>query len=759
MKLCYKHNYTVYKTFFKWKECMRAIKYIGYFVIGLVALVLILFCALVLFFDPNNYKADIERIAKEKANIHLTINGDIRWTFYPWLGVSIQDTSIASVETPDMPFAKVQELDLSVRLLPLLKRQIKMNDINIDGLVVDLQRDEEGHTNWAKVGEITKPNTASVPSTSTSSPDTQTTEDNASSSKVEVDILSVTMNNSKFRYRDIITREEYTINNIHLSTGAIHDNAPTLVQLSADFASKNPAVTTNMQLQGKFSYDLARQYYQVTNLNLSSNVTGAIFNGKTVKLIADGNLTADLNAGVAQWGNLEFGVDVFKVTGHLKVTDLLKNPHVEGHLMTTDFSMQKLLDDIGVTLPAMANRKALSKVGFSTDLAGGMKNLTLDNVTIKVDDTTLTGKIAITDFATQAVKIALVGDSINVDNYLPPDTVKQVAQTSTSKTDGKTVAVSDTKPIWSNDVLFDLRNLQGKNFDISVSMGQLIIKKLPWKDMVLKVNAANGIVSLQDAGGKLFTGSAKLTGQVDVKSSSMPKIELRPMISNIPLGNILVAFDQETLLKGNINLNGILKTSGVSQYNLIKNLNGNLNLVINDGAILGENFEYQVCREIAKVRNEKLTTQFNRTETKFNQLKGTLTITNGVANNQDLIIAIAGFQTKGKGTINLINMMIDYSIGLTLQGDQAPNGDAACKVNKDVASIEFPVRCKGSLLAGGNLCAIDVDKIGDIAIDLGKAKVKEKAKEEVLKGIEKLDKKGKLKDAPALKGLIKGVLK
>ncbi|MFD1259250.1 AsmA family protein [Entomomonas asaccharolytica] len=739
---------------------MKAIKYLSYFIIGLVVLVLLLFFGLILFFNPNNYKAEIQNLVKEKANMELKIDGDISWTFYPWLGISIQNTSAASVESPDKPFAQVKELDLSVKLLPLFKGQIQMNDVNIDGLVVDLEKDAQGKTNWDKVGQTA---TTGNTQTTTDKPTTEQPKESTGSGKIDLDVNSITINNTKIMYRDLKTGQDYTINDVHLSTGTIRIGEPITVKLGANLKSAQPKLSTTVNLQGQLVYDLDAQHYEVQGLDLASDITGDILNGKTASFTAKGDLVADLKANTAAWNKLSLTLDDLKISGSINAANITGDvPTVKGVITADTFNLRKVLTDIGIALPEMADSNALTKVGFSTNLSGSTKAVALNDLKIKLDNTNFTGSVAVTDLAKQAIKVKLTGDSINVDNYLPPE-AKQAAQntkaTTTTTGTGKTVTVN--QPVWSNDPMFDPASLRGLDIDADLTINQLTVKKLPWQGFGVKLTAKNSVINLQNVGGKLFTGAINVKGSINA-SSNTPQITIQPTISNIPIDKLLASQDMKDIpIRGNLNFNGNIRTAGVSQAALVKTLNGNANFVVNDGALIGENFEYQVCRAVALVRKESLTSQFNRTETKFNQLKGSVNITNGVASNQDLIISIAGFETKGKGTFNVSTMMIDYQIALALKGEQDVSGDPACKVNQDVAGIDFPLLCKGSVLAGGGLCGIDTGAIGQMALEIGKNKAKEEINKALDKEKDKLNKKleDKLGDkAPNVQGILKGIL-
>ncbi|MGH8355658.1 MAG: AsmA family protein, partial [Pseudomonas sp.] len=97
-------------------------KILGLFFLGLLLIIVALGFALTHLFDPNDYKDEIRQLARDKANLELTLNGDIGWSLFPWLGLELHEATLASAATPEQPFADLNMLGLSVRVLPLLRK-------------------------------------------------------------------------------------------------------------------------------------------------------------------------------------------------------------------------------------------------------------------------------------------------------------------------------------------------------------------------------------------------------------------------------------------------------------------------------------------------------------------------------------------------------------------------------------------------------------------------------------------------------------
>src|SRR6202048_81382 len=114
---------------------------------ALLALVVIGVVALLLFVDPNRYRGDIERVAKQHSGRVLTIHGQLQLKIFPWLALSVHDVQLSNPEGfGTEPFMTVQNASIGVKLLPLLGKRLEVKRIALDGVNLNLvSRGEENN--------------------------------------------------------------------------------------------------------------------------------------------------------------------------------------------------------------------------------------------------------------------------------------------------------------------------------------------------------------------------------------------------------------------------------------------------------------------------------------------------------------------------------------------------------------------------------------------------------------------------------------
>ncbi|MCL8301644.1 AsmA family protein [Pseudomonas mosselii] len=743
-------------------------KILGLGLLGLLLIIVALGFALTHLFDPNDYKDEIRKLARDKAHVELTLNGDIGWSLFPWLGLELHEASIATLNNPKVPFADLQMLGLSVRVLPLLRREVQMSDVRVEGLNLTLTRDANGHGNWEDIGKpLPQPTVAGASaSTPTETPAATPANSEASERSVKLDIDSLTVNNARVLYTDEKAGQTYGAESIQLSTGPVHEGANIALKASAFLSASQPNIKARTELTGELRFDRKLKRYNLEDMRLSGETSGEPLSGKTLTFVAQGQVLVDLAANVASWSGLKVSANQLRALGELNVRDLDKAPQVSGGLSIAQFDLRSFLDGIGHPLPATADPAAFKKLELVTRLQGTQNSLALEDLAVKLDDSTFTGRVAVDDFAKQALRMRLKADTFNADRYLPAKSEEAKGATAARQAEVKqqeatAVAGAGTTPLpdaptqvaWSNDKLLPVDRLRALDLQADLSFGALTLDKLPISDAQLTASGQAGLVTLQTLRGGLYNGTFEAKGTVDVRPA-VPQIGVNAKISRVPVEHFIKreSPDQAPPVKGLLTLNSDLTATGNSQKALVDTLNGNASFTINDGVLVNANLEQQLCQAIATLNRKQLSGEQRGKDTPFQELRGSLVVRNGVASNPDLKARIPGLTVNGHGDLDLRVLGMDYNVGVIVEGDQRAMPDPACQVNERFTGVEVPLRCRGPLELGAKACRLDQDGLGKVAAKLAGNRLKDKIDE-------KLEEKLGDKVSPELKDALKGLFK
>lgn len=735
-------------------------KILGLVLLGLLLIIVAAGFALTHLFDPNDYKDEIRQIARDKAHIELTLNGDIGWSLFPWLGLELHEASVATLAKPAEPFADLQMLGLSVRVLPLLRREVQMSDVRVEGLNLRLNRDKNGHGNWEDIGKAPVAPGATPPATAPGQPASEpTVAVEKPAQPIRLDIDSLTVNNARVEYTDELSGKQFSAESIQLSTGPVHDSTNIPIKATAFLGTNQPVLRVRTELNGELRFERALQRYKFEDMKLSGEVAGDPLQGKTMTFSAQGQILLDKAANVAEWTGIKISANQLRALGELKAKDLDKTPQITGGISIAQFDLAKFVDSIGQKLPAMAEG-SLSKVELVSRIAATPTSVAFDNINLKFDDSSLSGRIAVEDFAKQSLRATLKADTFNVDRYLPPKSEKannatQTRQAEVASTEANAIAGAGSTPLpdkpsktaWSTERLLPVERLAKLDVDADLTFGQLTLDKLPIQNAALKATGQGGLLTLGNLSGELYNGGFEAKGTLDVRPSA-PVLNLQTKINRVPAEKILESQGKKPPVTGLVTLTSNLTGSGNSQQALIDSLNGNASFVINNGVLLNANLEQQLCKGIATLNRKSLSGEPRGKDTPFQELKGNLTFRNGVASNPDLKVRIPGMTVNGDGDIDLRVLGMDYRVGIIVEGDTSAMPDPACQVGDKFVGIEWPLRCRGPLELGAKACRLDNERMGQVASKLAGDKLSEK-----------IDEKLGDKVSPELKNALKGLFK
>ncbi len=199
-------------------------KYLWLVLGGVATLLVAVVLVFALAFDPNRYKDDIERMARERTGRTLKLQGELKLAFFPSLGASVGGVAL-SERGSNREFVALQSAHASVKLMPLLHGQVIVDAVRVSGLKAQIVRNKDGTYNFSDLleGRAEKP----------------APKRKDQSTPVIFDIAGVDIDRAAVAYRDMNTGQEISLSDLKLHTGRIAESAQGRIELAtADFTAR-----------------------------------------------------------------------------------------------------------------------------------------------------------------------------------------------------------------------------------------------------------------------------------------------------------------------------------------------------------------------------------------------------------------------------------------------------------------------------------------------------------------------------------------
>jgi AsmA protein len=626
---------------------MRAVKLLGMALGGLVALFVVLLVSVAMLVDPNDYKDRIAAAVKSSTGRELTLDGDIRLSLFPWVALEVGPASLGNPAGfgPE-PFATVQRAALRVKVLPLLRKQVQVGRVEIDGLDLRLAQNAEGKGNWEDFGE---------------SSDTES----APADAPPLDLAGVTIANSRVSFDALVAQE------VQVQLGRVAAGVATPFSAQLVLTTEPGAAPLPMRATFDLTMDPATERYSLAEVALE----GTMVPGEGVAAVpwkfAAPTVTLDLEGQTLGAPRFEAQYAAAQLAGSLAGTRIVDAPEIRGDFTLQPVAPRELMRQLGITPPQTRDAQVLSTLSLTGTYAYVGDDARADGLQMKLDDTALQGRFGM-NLESGAVDFELTLDRIDLDRYLPPPT----AEAPSGKSEPFEVPVEALQPLQARGQL---------------TMGQVKIADVRLANLKVGLDAREGVTRIAPARAQLYGGQYAGEITLDTRPKS-PLLTLDQSMTGIDVAQLMNDFAQTRRLSGKGNLTTKLTAAGHNSEQLMKTLDGKVSAELANGAVEGIDIWYAINQAQSLIQQRTLAAGTNAKRTAFDAFRMSADVVDGVATTNDLNIASQLLRVTGKGRSNLVTQAIDYQVTATIL--KAPPGADANLAGLTLAAI--PVNVTGT---------------------------------------------------------------
>ena len=349
----------------------RLLKYLFYGVLNLVVLIAAAIIAVPLLVDENDIKAQIAETVKARTGREIQLGGELKVSVFPWLGAELSDVRLANAQGfAGENFASLKHLQVRVELLPLTRRELRMDTVSVDGLDLRLQRKPDGSNNWEDLAKAGGSGGAAGGTAGAAGGEA------AGSGKSEFLAVfalgGVDIKNARIEYRD--AQQRVQLSNLSLHTGPVALNAPIDVQLDTHFdlsgAQKSNDLKGQVQARTRFGYELSAQRYRLEDLNADLTLSQQSLGDTPAKLHLSGGLGFDQGAGIISAKALQVKLDGSLAAGAVPARiQLAMDTDLELRLREQTLAMSRL----NINIPEFKQAGRQLSLQAKTLLAGNLK--------------------------------------------------------------------------------------------------------------------------------------------------------------------------------------------------------------------------------------------------------------------------------------------------------------------------------------------------------------------------------------------------
>lgn len=643
----------------------RITKIFGLLIVAIVAVFVIGAVFFFLFFDANDFREEVADAVEKRTGRELLIEGDISLSIFPWLAIELGPTTLGNAPGFDeTPFAEFDRAKLSVRLLPmLLRREVAVDTAELEAFRLNLQVDARGRNNWEDLAA-----------------GKETTEPEAAPEKgAAIEVSGIDVRDTTITYTDKQSGDTFILSGMTMQLGSLSDDGrPVPAKGLFSFDMQPAAISGNIELDTVASFDLSEGLVVLDGLAIDGVIEGIATSPTRLKFETDGVevQTRDQRVTLEPLDLTLLGIDMQVDVEPFSYADSVQ-PNAT--IKVDAFSPKSLMTLLDIEVPETADPSALSRVIVDAKLAVKTKLIELSDVTIKLDDTTLKGKLSVPRTSGGAYGFNLSADQIDLARYMEP---------SEAAAEGGS---SESVPV---DIPVDLIRPLNARGDIRVALASL--GAMQFENVVLGLNAGNGRLRLHPVTSELFGGHYEGDVRIDA-AASVPVLSVDEKIRDVNMAKLARAMFKKENITGAISGAFKLSGRGNDMASVQRSLAGTMSFELRDGAYEGTDIWYELRRARALLKGGESPTPALPPRTRFSAVNATGVVTDGVMRNDDLVAELPFMRLTGSGNVDLAAATVNYNLtARVLERPDAMQGVTEEEL-EDFTEAVIPLKITGSL--------------------------------------------------------------
>jgi AsmA protein len=664
--------------------------------------------------DANRFKDEIVQFVKVQTQRDLVLQGDLKVTFFPKLGLDSGKMSL-SQRNSAKEFASINNARFYVAWLPLLRKKLVLERVEFDGVNANVTRFKDGTTNFDDL--LIR---------------------NETLSPVTFDIDSVRITNSSVKWQDEIKWQRVALQDLQIETGRLADTVPSHLTARFHLNSEKIHSDSTIELKSRLLYDRKTGRYEFADIegklegtaagfsNLDLNFKGSVDSrrmdnppgqdyllAENVLISGTGNYgqrSIDAKLGIpklqftkgilsgsqfmldatssqfdekwtttVQMPTFEFASNTFNAAEFSADYDFkAEGRTLQGKLsspLSVDFettprlSLSSVAMNFSAKHPMLAGELSATATGsMQADFAERNANI---DFKVKIDDSKIICKVALKDFNHPAYTFNLYVNQFSLDRYIAADWIKR----------------------YQDNTKFDFAGLKDMNLRGSLHAGEIKLAKFDASKLAADIKIEQSALTIAPLTARLFGGT--LTGSLSVAAQNTPQFTLKQNLRGFQMNTLLAETVGADKLAGKGDLVVDLNAEGVSLSALRKTLNGNVSLALARGSLAGidmrtallEGNEDLGTKNKARVHEAKFSERTN-----FSDLKAVFNFVDGNSHGNSFDMRSPLFRIAGEGDLALDSGNLNYHLAAVIASALTRK---SAEELAELKGVTVPVRVSG----------------------------------------------------------------
>lgn len=681
------------------------IKKLARLLLGLILLSIVAGVILLLSVNTEQNKAAIQAAVLSGTGYELTIAGDMDISFFPSVGLTLNDVRLKNPSSPQ-ELASTSAALLQVDLRALIGGEIFVRELSTDDFHINYYIDAEGRSNWdvgTANGNIGNDAAAAQSATQASTQQAGTATADSNSDTVTVSFERLRIDNASIDIQDLSQGLRYSVNNLDL-------------------------VSHNTNMKGEpFDVDVNFTF-------LNNGMT------KPIAMGFRGDIAADMDAGNIDVQNISFNITPMLIQGGIRVRGLNEAMTFDGSLKSNSFDIFGLLETTGTRDPG-DDLDAASTILSATDkpqgsievqFNGDESGIVIPELIALIAESRIEAESEIrfaTNLSPANISYEIVSNQIDISPFVDSEDSEAVA-TAAPNAGGVVTVIEPNDPVTAppstaTSTALPSELIRSVNLIGSIAIESIVANDLLFTGVNVFTNIEDGVLDIELQPAAAFEGTVEGNVRLDARSPEAA-LSSQVAVSQLNLADLTPGVSRLNAVTGKLDVEIDLTATGQTTADLTDSLNGSATFAITENSVdIG--VIKQVFTAISALSPSGGAIEQWPDVIRFSQLGGFILLNNGLTENQQLNLRMDNFDISGTGGINLEQQNFDYDLDFTILGEPYLQ---TIQVDELYHDVSWPVECAAAFEDEVNqYCRPDFTRVREIFAQLGTNAVRDRLEE------------------------------
>lgn len=354
------------------------------------------------YMKTQQFRDELGQMVQDATGREATLAGEISISLFPWFGITAQGLTLGNdLSFSSTPLLTAHQVSARIKVLPLLRRRLVFDIVELEDATVVLTLDMLGRGNWDGLVERLRAQE-------------NATEKTGSFFRKST-VRGIRVVRGSARLDDLKHNHSYIATNIDLRTGRIESGKGLPFTVVCDFNWPRPGLEAHVEGTGSLHWSKVDQEPLFTDTRVQGEIGGTFLPKNTPRAAVSAMLSMEEANKHLKLSDLKLRVLGAEITGELTFFDVTEMFRLDARLRAGRFSPQTVINAYWPGAIAHDHQGALRQAQGPLNLFANVDELVFESPGFELDSSQIKGRLRMGFAEVSGLDFDLAANHLDVD--------------------------------------------------------------------------------------------------------------------------------------------------------------------------------------------------------------------------------------------------------------------------------------------------------------------------------------------------------